>query len=65
MADAGLAFADGKQDLQPGGLSDGLQQISNGFYEQYIRLHEYILYPPLSVGQCQVSHKSLPNDIML
>jgi hypothetical protein len=43
VADTGLALANRKQDLQPGGLVDALQEAGHFFNGQYIPIHEYII----------------------
>jgi len=43
VTDAGLTLANGKQNLQPGGLVDALHQAGDFFNGQHIHIHEYIL----------------------
>jgi hypothetical protein len=43
MTDASFLRTNGKQDLQAGGLADGLEQVRERFDGRYIRHNEYII----------------------
>ncbi len=61
VADARFALANGQQDLQPGSLTDGLEQRGHFFNRGYIRHGEYIIPFDNSPGsaECHVHRRRM------
>jgi len=55
VADAGLALANGKQDLQPCRPVDALHQVGHFLNRGYIQHYEYIVSAPLVPAKCGAS----------
>ena len=54
VANAGIAFTNGKKDLQPGGGADRLEEVGDRINGGYIHNPEYIIIPVFKSSVCYV-----------